>query len=313
EEDAEGAAPATAPPEGFIPLDRLDDVLPAYVDLLASLSEAGAPWVQIDEPALAVDWDVPRERVLAAVERAYTVLAAETTRPERPALFVPVAYGPAEDALPVLAGAGVEAVGVDLVRGGVPSADVLAQLGDAVVVAGVVDGRNVWRTDLDAALAGLREVEERLGEGAAREGRLCVATSTSLQHVPYDVGSERALDPQLRGWLAFADQKVEEVLALATALTGGPEAAPEAFLPAADRRRSRLEHPGVRRADVRDRVAALDDADVQRADFVERSAAQAEVLDLPPLPTTTIGSFPQTPDIRRARARHAKGELSDEE
>src|SRR5690606_5414246 len=191
EEDAEGAAPATAPPEGFIPLDRLDDVLPAYVDLLASLSEAGAPWVQIDEPALAVDWDVPRERVLAAVERAYTVLAVETTRPERPALFVPVAYGPAEDALPVLAGAGVEAVGVDLVRGGVPSAEVLAQLGDVVVVAGVVDGRNVWRTDLDAALARLREVEERLGEGAAREGRLCVATSTSLQHVPYDVGSER--------------------------------------------------------------------------------------------------------------------------
>src|SRR5690606_10645691 len=111
----------------------------------------------------------------------------------------------------------------------------------------------------------------------------------------------------------FADQKVEEVLALATALTGGPEAAQEAFLTAADRRRSRLEHPGVRRADVRDRVAALDDADVQRADFAERSAAQAEVLDLPPLPTTTIGSFPQTPDIRRARARHAKGELSDEE
>ncbi len=313
EQDADGAAPATAPPAGFTPLDRLDDVVRAYVDLLHSLGEVGAPWVQLDEPALAVDWDVPREQVLAAVERAYTVLATETTRPERPALFVPVAYGPAEDALPVLARAGVEAVGTDLVRGGVPAGDVLTQLGDAVVVAGVVDGRNVWRTDLDAALERLQELANRLGEDAVREGRVSVATSTSLQHVPYDVGAETALDPELRGWLAFADQKVEEVLALATALTGGRDTAREAFLTAADRRRCRLEHPGVRRSDVRERVAALGEKDVQRADFAQRAAAQAEVLDLPPLPTTTIGSFPQTPDIRRARARYGRGELSAEE
>src|SRR5690606_3850627 len=135
EDPGDGAAPAAAPPEGFTPLDRLEDVLPAYVDLLHALGGVGAPWLQLEEPALAVDWGVPRERVLAAVERAYTVLAAETTRPERPALFVPVAYGPAEDALPVLARAGVEAVGLDLVRGGVPSGEVLSQLGDAVVVA----------------------------------------------------------------------------------------------------------------------------------------------------------------------------------
>ncbi|TNC17948.1 5-methyltetrahydropteroyltriglutamate--homocysteine S-methyltransferase [Georgenia sp. 311] len=313
EQHGEGAAPATAPPAGFTPLDRLEDLLPVYVELLRSLGRAGAPWVQLDEPALAVDWDVPRERVLAAAERAYAVLATETTRPERPALFVPVPYGSAEDALPVLARAGVEAVGLDLVRGAAPSPEVLAQLGDAVVVAGAVDGRNVWRTDLDAALARLRELEAGLPDGAARDGRLCVTTSTSLQHVPYDVGAERALDPQLRSWLAFADQKVEEVLALATALTGGPGAASEAFRTAADRRRSRFEHPGVRREDVRRRVAAIGEEDVTRADFAERAAAQAEVLDLPPLPTTTIGSFPQTSEIRSARARHRAGDLSEEE
>ena len=313
EDDGDGAAPAAAPPQGFTPLDRLADLLPVYVELLHALGQAGAPWVQLDEPALAVDWGTPRETVLAAVERAYTVLARQTTRPERPALFVPVAYGQAHDALPVLAGTGVEAVGIDLVRGSVPSAEVLGGLGDTVVVGGVVDGRNVWRTDLDAALGRLAELESRLGSGAAREGRLCVTTSTSLQHVPYDVGAETALDPQLRSWLAFADQKVEEVLALATALLEGRDAAGEAFATAADRRRSRLQHPGVRRADVRDRVAALTDADYRRADFAERTAAQAQVLDLPPLPTTTIGSFPQTAEIRRTRARFGRGEISEAE
>ena len=313
-DDRDGAAPAAAPPEGFTPLDRLEDVLPVYVELLHALGQAGAPWVQLEEPALAVDWGTtPREAVLTAVERAYTVLARETSRPERPALFVPVAYGPAHDVLPVLAGSGVEAVGLDLVRGSLPSGDVLSRLGDTVVVGGVVDGRNVWRTDLDAALDRLAELETGLGAGAAREGRLCVTTSTSLQHVPHDVGAETALDPQLRSWLAFADQKVEEVLALATALLEGRAAAREAFVTAADRRRSRLEHPGVRRTDVRDRVAALRDADYRRADFTERTAAQAEVLDLPPLPTTTIGSFPQTTEIRRTRARYARGEISEAE
>ncbi|WP_324650277.1 5-methyltetrahydropteroyltriglutamate--homocysteine S-methyltransferase [Georgenia sp. H159] len=313
ETEGDGAAPTAAPPEGFTPLDRLDDVLPVYVELLRSLGQAGAPWVQVEEPALAVDWGVDRDRVLAAVERAYAALATETSRPERPALFVPVAYGPAEDALPVLARAGVEAVGIDLVRGGVPSGEVLGELGDTAVVAGAVDGRNVWRTDLDAALTRLQELEAGLRPGAGREGTLSVTTSTSLQHVPYDVGAETSLDPQLRAWLAFADQKVEEVIALATALIEGRDAAEGAFLTAADRRRSRLEHPGVRRAEVRERVAALGEADYRRADFAERASAQAAVLDLPPLPTTTIGSFPQTVEIRRARSRHGRGELSTAE
>src|SRR5690625_946386 len=163
----DGAAPTALPPEGFTPLDRLADLVPVYAELLRSLGQVGAPWVQVEEPALAVDWGRSREEVLDATRRAYTALATELSRPERPALFVPIADGPADDAPPVLAGAGVEPVGIDLVRGAVPSAEVLGQLGDAVVVAGVVDGRNVWRTDLDAALARLQELEAGLGEGAA--------------------------------------------------------------------------------------------------------------------------------------------------
>ena len=309
--EADGAAPAAPAPEGFHPLDRLEDVLPAYVELLRELARAGVPWVQIEEPALAVDTDLPRERVLAATARAYEVLATELGRPERPALFVPIAYGPAHDALPVLATARVEAVGIDAVRGDAPSAEVLDALGETRLVAGVVNGRNVWRADLDAAFGTLEALADGLGPDAVRDGRLAVATSTSLQHVPYDVEPETGLDPQIRGWLAFADQKVEEVLALATALVDGRDAAADAFDAAADRRRSRLEHAGVRRADVRDRVATLGGEDYTRSDFTQRVAAQESVLDLPPLPTTTIGSFPQTGEIRQARARHTKGELSD--
>ncbi|MEE6286975.1 5-methyltetrahydropteroyltriglutamate--homocysteine S-methyltransferase [Georgenia sp. MJ173] len=309
--EADGAAPAAPAPEGFHPLDRLEDLLPAYVDLLHALGEAGVPWLQIEEPALAVDSDLPRERILAATARAYEVLAGEVTRPGRPALFVPIAYGPAEDALPVLAAAGVEAVGIDAVRGEVPAPEVLSVLGDVTVVAGVVDGRNVWRSDLDAAFGKLEALAAGLAADAVATGRLAVGTSTSLQHVPYDVEPETGLDPQVRSWLAFADQKIEEVLALATALVNGREAAAGAFDAAADRRRSRLEHAGVRRADVRDRAAALTEADYRRADFAQRVAAQEAVLDLPPLPTTTIGSFPQTAEIRKARASHTKGELSD--
>ncbi|HLS73916.1 MAG TPA: 5-methyltetrahydropteroyltriglutamate--homocysteine S-methyltransferase, partial [Actinomycetaceae bacterium] len=309
----DGAAPTALPPEGFTPLDRLADLVPVYAELLRSLGQVGAPWVQVEEPALAVDWGHSREEVLDATRRAYTALATELSRPERPALFVPIAYGPADDALPVLAGAGVESVGIDLVRGEVPSAEVLDRLGDTAVVAGVVNGRNVWRADLEVALDKVGRLADLLGPDARSQGRVAVATSTSLQHVPYDVGSEPDLDPQLRSWLAFADQKVEEVLAVATAVLEGPHAVAETLATARDRHRSRQEHPGVRRSEVRERVAGLSDSDYRRADYAERVAAQREVLDLPPLPTTTIGSFPQTAEIRRARAQHSKGELSTEE
>ncbi|KAE8764930.1 5-methyltetrahydropteroyltriglutamate--homocysteine S-methyltransferase [Georgenia thermotolerans] len=301
--------PAAGAPAGFHPLDRLDDAVAAYADLLRALGVAGAPWLQLDEPALVSDaWDVPRDRVLAATERAYAALADGLGRPERPALFVSAGYGPLGDALPVLARSAVEAVGLDLVRGALPPAAELATLAPKVVVAGVVDGRNVWRTDLDAALGLLERLRAGIGEGA----RVAVATSTSLLHVPHDAAREKHLSRELRGWLAFADQKVEEVLILADALARGREAVAEPFAEAAEARRARLAHPGVRTG-VRERLAALDDTAFTRAPYPERRAAQQARLGLPTLPTTTIGSFPQTPEIRRARAAVRRGTLSEAE
>ncbi len=300
-------AKATAgSPEDFSPIDRLPDLLPVYADLLRDLAAAGATWVQLDEPALVSDSiEVPAERLLAAVVEAYRALATELARPQRPALFVAAPYGDLGAALPVLAATDVEAIGVDLVRGGTPEA--VPGLATKTLVAGVIDGHNIWRADLDAKLQVLEQLEN-LGAGA-----VAVGTSTSLFHVPHDTADEPNLDATLKSWLAFADQKVGEVVTLAEGIVEGREAVHEALLEASDAVRARATAPGVVRPEVRERAAALTEDAFNRGPFDERKEAQAARLDLPPLPTTTIGSFPQTPEIRLARAAHARGELTDEQ
>jgi 5-methyltetrahydropteroyltriglutamate--homocysteine methyltransferase len=298
--------PADGSPEGFHPLDRLDDVLTAYADLLRAFGDAGAPWVQLDEPALVVDtWEVPRDRVLAALSHGLEVLAGELARPARPALLLAAQYGDLGDALPLVAESHVEAVGLDLVRGPLPRGEVLRRLAGKVVVGGVVDGRNVWRTDLERALELLQRLSDGIGEGA----RVAVSTSCSLLHVPHDVSRERRLGQALRPALAFADQKVEEVQVLARGLALGADSVRAELAAAGQARAARASHPGVRRDDVAARVAGLTEADLARGPYEERSAAQAEILGLPALPTTTIGSFPQTAELRRARVALKKRDL----
>ena len=299
--------PTEGSAEDFSPIDRLPDLLPVYAELLRDLAAAGATWVQLDEPALVSDSvDVPADRLLAAVVEAYRALATELARPQRPAIFVAAPYGDLGAALPVLASTDVEAIGLDLVRGKAPSGPVPG-LETKTLVGGVIDGHNVWRADLDAKLSLLEQLE---GLGAAA---VAVTTSTSLFHVPHDVDDEPALDPTLRGWLAFADQKVREVVTLAEGLTEGREAVHEQVLAAADALRSRADAPGVVRPEVRARVAALGEDAFHRGPYTDRQAAQAARLNLPPLPTTTIGSFPQTPEIRKARAAFGAGELTGEQ
>lgn len=296
--------PTADAPEGFTPLDRLDDVLPVYVRLLTELAAAGATWVQLDEPALVSDsTGVPAQRLHEAVTHAYRVLATELARPQRPAILLAAPYGDLGAAWPVVAATDVEGVAVDVVRGAAPTT-APDGLSTKTLVAGVVDGHNVWRADLDAKLAVLEQLE---GLGAAA---VTVGTSTSLFHVPHDVADEPALDPTLASWLAFADQKVVEVATLAEGLTEGREAVHEQLLAAADALRTRAAAPGVVRPEVRERVAALTDEQFSRGTFEARREAQAARLALPPLPTTTIGSFPQTSQIRKARAAFGKGELT---
>ncbi|WP_154792206.1 5-methyltetrahydropteroyltriglutamate--homocysteine S-methyltransferase [Occultella kanbiaonis] len=302
------AKPSESAPEGFSPLSRLDDLLVAYADWLRAFAEAGATWVQLDEPALVSDtWAEPSAQVSAAVGRAYQALSVDLARPERPALFVATPYGPLGERFADLAATGVEAIGLDLVRGEAPAIDdaVRTALSGRTVVAGVVDGHNIWRTDLDAAAAAVAQLRADLGADVD----VAVSTSTSLFHVPHTTSDEPDLPQRLLSWLAFADEKVGEVLALAA----GPDAAGEAFAHSREVAADRAGAPGVVVPEVRDRAAGLTDADFHRGAYDARVAAQDAVLDLPPLPTTTIGSFPQTSELRVARASLRKGEITAEQ
>ncbi|WP_062530392.1 5-methyltetrahydropteroyltriglutamate--homocysteine S-methyltransferase [Demequina rhizosphaerae] len=290
--------PSDEAPEGFRPIDRLEDALEVYGNLLEAFKAAGAEWVQIDEPILVADIDADRDEVLANAAKVYGSLA---TLANRPALFVAAPYNALDDALPVLRDSGVEAIGLDLVRGGVPSG---TDLSGVTVVAGVVDGHNIWRTDLDEALRKAKEVE-------ALGATVAVSTSTSLFHVPHTLEGEEHLGAELLSWLAFADEKVAEVVTLATAREQGEEAVADALAASRAALASRKAHPGTNKADVRDALAAVSDADLDRPAYSVRAAAQDARFALPELATTTIGSFPQTQDIRKARAAWAKGQIDD--
>src|SRR5680860_1338026 len=221
----------------FDPISRLDDLLPVYAELLAAFKAAGVEWVQIDEPILVADTHADRAEVLANAERVYASLGEQTARPQ---ILVAAPMGSLDDALPVLAATPVEAIGIDLVRGNVP---VGVHLTGKVIAVGVVDGHNVWRTDLDAALATLKAVE-------ALGATVSVSTSTSLFHVPHTLKGEEHLGEELLSWLAFADEKVAEIAALATALTEGEDAAADALAAARAALASRKANPGTNRADV---------------------------------------------------------------
>jgi len=300
------AKAADGAPEGFRPIDRLADLVPVYAELLAELEAAGAAWVQLDEPALVSESiDEPRDRVLDAIGVAYDALGSAE---RRPAIFVAAPYGSLGDALPALAAAPVEAIGLDLVRGTAPERTDPAteeSLASKTLVAGVIDGHNIWRGDLAHAF-------ERADALRSLSADVAVSTSTSLLHVPHDVDDETTLDARLVSWLAFADQKVAQVATLARGLAQGRDAIEGDLDAASAALADRAGAPGVRVPGVRNRLAALADRDFTRAAYEQRVAAQ-EALDLPELPTTTIGSFPQTAEIRRARARLLKGEVSDAE
>jgi 5-methyltetrahydropteroyltriglutamate--homocysteine methyltransferase len=293
--------PSEAAGARFAPLDRLDDLLAVYVELLAQLRAAGADWVQLDEHALVSEsLGLDSATLASATARAYAVLGAAA---ERPQILVAAGYGPLPDvAWRALAAAPVEGIALDLHRGGVPTA--APGLSEKVLVGGVVDGRNIWRGDLGAAADRLEQLRT-LGAASVTAG-----TSTSLQHVPHDVTDESDLDARLRSWLAFADQKVQQVATLARGLREGRQAIDDEISEADAALSNRASAPGVRDGAVRERAQALTPDSFRRGPYSERAAAQEAALGLPALPTTTIGSFPQTGDIRRARARHLAGDLS---
>ncbi|XQA72109.1 5-methyltetrahydropteroyltriglutamate--homocysteine S-methyltransferase [Xanthomonas sacchari] len=278
----------------------LDSLLPVYAELLQRLHAAGAGWVQLDEPALVLDLD---DAARAAYERAYAFLA----QAPRPKLLLTSYFGELGDNLELAMALPVDGIHVDLVRG-VAQLDAVLQALPAgrVLSAGLVNGRNVWRTPLDNALTLARYAAGHVG----RE-RLWLAPSCSLLHVPVDLQQETRLDRELVGWLAFARQKLQELRTLADALDDQPQA--QAGLDAArDALASRRASARVHRAEVARRVDALtDDAGRRQSPYAQRRQAQQAALRLPLYPTTTIGSFPQTEEVRQARAQHKAGKLDD--
>jgi 5-methyltetrahydropteroyltriglutamate--homocysteine methyltransferase len=283
------------------PLALLPALLDAYESILADLATAGVTWIQIDEPVLALDLGDDERSALAY---AFDRLAAVSTDLRLVVTSYFAGLGPnAEVALQLP----VAAVHLDLVRAPEQLDDVLARVPDGLGLSlGVVDGRNVWRSDLEDAIGNVERAVERFGSD-----RVLVAPSCSLLHLPFDVERETRLDPELRGWLAFAVQRLEEVAVLGRAVNEGREAVTEELAAARDAVASHRSSPRVHRSDVADRLAAISPAMTTRSPFVERASAQADRVPLPHLPTTTIGSFPQTAEVRALRARLRRGDIDE--
>ena len=297
-----GAKAEQGSAEDFSPVDRLDEFVTAYAQVLEQLAERGVEWVQLDEPGLTVD-RADNAKVAQLAERTYRALAAGEKRPQ---ILVTSPYGSLRENLPALLGTGIEALHLDLVHGVYSKAELESVSAAGVhLVAGVVNGRNVWRADVRAALKTLEALP------GASEGAVSVSSSTSLQHVPHDLALEDPAEVPVDG-LAFADQKVAEIALLARGLAEG-EAAVEPELKAADEALARFAaDPRKHNEEIRARAAAVTAEDFDRPTIDVRRAAQAD-LNLPKLPTTTIGSFPQTAEIRRRRAEARAGKISAEE
>ena len=284
----------------FDRFELLDALLPVYAEALSRLAAAGATWVQLDEPCLALD---RTKEELAAFARAYRFLADRAAQLK---LLVATYFAGLDDNLPTARELPVAGLHVDLVRAPQQLDPLLkAWPKGRVLSLGVIDGRNIWRADLAAALGLLERARERIGADD-----LWVAPSCSLLHVPVDLDLERRLDPELKSWLAFAQQKLAEVVTLTRAVRDGrrtvaAELEANARLIAGRRSSRRIHEPAVKQ-----RAAGVSEKDLRRAS--PHTARRQRQLRLPLFPTTTIGSFPQTAEVRAARKKLHDGTMTSQ-
>ncbi|GAB4058711.1 5-methyltetrahydropteroyltriglutamate--homocysteine S-methyltransferase [Uliginosibacterium sediminicola] len=283
--------------DGSNKLDLLPRLLPAYAQLLAVLAEQGVEWLQIDEPALVTELD---EDWRHAYSIAYHTLKSTPLK-----LLLCSYFGPLRENLEWALKLPTAGFHLDALRARDEVQAALNYLGSHKVLSlGVINGRNIWKTDLNAVLDWLEPISERLGE------RLWLAPSCSLLHVPVDLRSETRLDAEVRSWLAFACQKLEELQLLARALKSGREAVAGALAENRQAIAARRSSTRVHNRQVQEAMARLHDKLGRRqSPYPVRAARQAAVLQLPAFPTTTIGSFPQTAEIRQIRRRFKSGEL----
>lgn len=285
--------------DGSNKLDLLDRLLPVYVELLRSIASAGVEWVQMDEPILvtelAAEWQ-------AAFPKAYSAFRGV------PAKFLLTTYfGQLQENLPLACSLPVHGLHLDVVNGGNEVESVLAALPqDRVLSLGVINGRNIWKTDLNARLDQLDTVAERLG------GRLWIAPSCSLLHVPVTLESEEQMDQDIRSWLAFATEKLDEIQILAKALNDGRRLVQSELDANREALASRRGSPRVTNPSVQSALASVHSEMGRRASpYNARALLQRSILNLPLYPTTSIGSFPQTKEIRQVRAHFKNGKLEE--
>lgn len=278
-------------------LALLDKLLPVYSELLDVLASQGVEWVQIDEPILVTELD---ENWQQAFSNAYGALASGS-----PKVLLATYFGELQENLPLVASLPVQGVHLDAVNARHEVNAVIDQFPqDRVVSLGVINGRNIWKADLSDILDWLQPIHRSLGD------RLWLAPSCSLLHVPVDLDNEEKLEGEIKSWLAFAKQKLAELNTLAEALNQGfdaveDELAANRIAIAARRNSTRVHNPAVK--------AALEKIDAQlgrrKSPYTERAPKQAQLLRLPKFPTTTIGSFPQTPEIRQTRSAFKAGKI----
>jgi 5-methyltetrahydropteroyltriglutamate--homocysteine methyltransferase len=287
--------------EGFDKLALLEKLLPAYVQLLGQLKSAGVEWVQIDEPILGLD--LPGTWALA-FERAY-----HTLNTAQVSLLLATYFSPLQEHLSLACKLPVAGLHVDLIRAGEELQSVIDWLpGHKVLSLGILDGRNIWRADLDKALRLLAPVVERRGQA------LWIAPSCSLLHTPLSLSYDASLDDELRSWLAGASEKLAELRILQRAVNEGEDVVSVELLAAREAIASRAGSRRVKNPAVAQRIGELaQGADRRNSLFAVRQAAQKARFALPPFPTTTIGSFPQTAEIRAARAAYKRKALSEQE
>lgn len=284
--------------EGFKRLSLLPKLVPAYQQLLRELANEGVDWIQIDEPILAVDAD---QAWLDAFAPTYKELAITGTR-----IIIGTYFASVAEHLNLLKNLPVHGVHIDAVR----APEQLAVFADAwpenkVLSVGLIDGRNVWRANLSKVINTLKPVADKLGNN------LWIAPSCSLLHSPQDLAVEEKLDAEIKSWMAFAAQKLVELGVVKQALAHGKDSVKEAIAASDAAAADRATNKKIHNEAVQKRVAELPKgADQRKSPFAERIKAQQAWMNLPVLPTTTIGSFPQTTEIRQARAAFKKGELS---
>ncbi len=278
----------------------LPRLLPVYVELLEALARQGVEWVQIDEPILVTELDDSWQQAFASAYR--------TLNTGRIKLLLATYFGSLEENLPLVAELPVQGVHLDAVNAWHEVEPLVTRLpSERVVSLGVVNGRNVWKTDLNAVLDRLEPVARKLGD------RLWIAPSCSLLHVPVDLEMETTLDEEIKSWLAFAIQKLEEVRLLASALNQGRDTVLAELRANQAAIQSRRSSRRVNNPEIKAKLAGITSKMGQRqSSYAQRAKKQAEILKLPKFPTTTIGSFPQTPEIRQVRSRFKAGKITGE-